>query len=194
MRRKSPFPPQVPHSTCPSPPLTRHPPKPFSIFVPEWCPPKRFSDITPFSSLSPRLWGGRAFGPPLCGGIPPATPPYTMPRWRRVAGVLSVPPVAHPRPAAKPSAVTTVGAGLVPAHSHPKIGLHPISLDSEPQRSPMSRRPATVRPPSPFSPCQQLTTDHCPSTTAVDRLSDPSPLHYTGIAFPAVRNSPMATW
>ena len=47
-----------------------------------------------------------------------------MPRWRLVASVLSVPPVAHPRPAAKPSAVTTVGAGLVPAHSYPKIGLH----------------------------------------------------------------------
>ena len=48
-----------------------------------------------------------------------------MPRWRRVAGMLSMPPVAHPRRAAKPPAVTTVGAGLVPAHSHPKIGLHP---------------------------------------------------------------------
>ena len=49
-----------------------------------------------------------------------------MPRWRRVAGMLSMPPVAHPRHAAKPSAVTTVGAGLVPTHSHPKNGLHPV--------------------------------------------------------------------
>ena len=32
--------------------------------------------LTPHSSsLSPRFWGGRACGPPLCGGIPPATPP-----------------------------------------------------------------------------------------------------------------------
>ena len=50
-----------------------------------------------------------------------------------------MPPVAHPRRAAKPSAanpsavttvgagVTTVGAGLVPALSHPRIGLHPLS-------------------------------------------------------------------
>ena len=70
-----------------------------------------------------------AVGPsalPCAGGFPPQRPPYTMPRWRRVAGVLSMPPVAHPLRAAKPSAVTTVGAGLVPAHSHPKIGLHPI--------------------------------------------------------------------
>ena len=69
-----------------------------------------------------------AVGPsalPCAGGLPPQRPPDTMPRWRRVAGLLSMPPVAHPRRAAKPSAVTTVGAGLVPAHSRPKIGLHP---------------------------------------------------------------------
>ena len=71
------------------------------------------------------LW---AFGPSAlscAGGFPPQRPPDTMPRWRRVAGMLSMPPVAHPRRAAQPPAVTTVGAGLVPAHSHPKIGLHP---------------------------------------------------------------------
>ena len=69
---------------------------------------------------------GRAFGPPLCGGTPPATPPPTPCHVGAASpGVLSIPPVAHPPRAAKPSAVTTVGAGLVPAHSHPKTGLHP---------------------------------------------------------------------
>ena len=38
-------------------------------------PPSRFSLSSHSSSLSPRFWGGRAFGPPLCGGTPPATPP-----------------------------------------------------------------------------------------------------------------------
>ena len=90
-----------------------------SNFVPEWCPPKPFSDLTPL----PSLLAFGAVGPsalPCAGGFPPQRPPYTMPRWRRVAGMLSMPTVAHPRRAAKPSAVTTVGAGLVPDHSHPK--------------------------------------------------------------------------
>ena len=38
-----------------------------------------------------------------------------MPRWRRVAGMLSIPPFAHPHRAAQPSAVTTVGASTRPA-------------------------------------------------------------------------------
>ena len=64
------------------------------------------------------------------GDSPRNAPLNTMPRWRRVAGVLSVPPVAHPRRAAKPSAVTTVGAGLVPAHAHPKIWIAPSQKES----------------------------------------------------------------
>ena len=62
----------------------------------------------------------------VAGGSP-RNAPNIMPRWRRVAGVLSMPPVAHPRRAAKPSAVTTVEADLVPAHSHPKNWTAPKS-------------------------------------------------------------------
>ena len=73
-----------------------------------------------------------------------------MPRWRRFVGILSVPPVAHPRRAVKPSAVTTVGAGLVPALSHPKIGPHPIprvhtKMGADSRMPPVANRPRSVR-------------------------------------------------
>ena len=72
---------------------------------------------------------GRAFGPPLCGGIPPATPPYaTHPvhsspatclanrvstPTRRLQPLTTDHCSSHPR-------VATVGAGLVPARYLPK--------------------------------------------------------------------------
>ena len=80
------------------------------------------------SSLSPRFSGRSGlFGPPLCGGSAPATPPllqHASSTWCRHWRQVPVrPSLANPR-----SAVPTqfpVGAGLVPAHSHPKSGIHP---------------------------------------------------------------------
>ena len=101
------------------------------------------SGARPSLSQTSHLFSLLAFGAvgpsalPCAGGFPPQRPPYTMPRWRRVAGMLSMPTVAHPRYAAKPSAVTTVGAGLVPAHSHPQIGLHPRQSNRLPDPSPL---------------------------------------------------------
>ena len=111
-------------SPCARAPMRRQP----STVLPAFTTLREATQGVSHASLLFTLSCFWAVGPsalPCAGGLPPQRPPYTMPRWRRVAGVLSVPPVAHPRRAAKPSAATTVGAGTRPAHSHPKSGCTP---------------------------------------------------------------------
>ena len=101
--------------------------------------------------------GGRPQAASLVQGLRPRNAPlYTMPRWRRGAGAVSMPPVAHPprvakQPAATPavpspvSALTpsravftispnaTVGAGLVPAHLWGTVPGSAASFSGQPQ-------------------------------------------------------------
>ena len=83
--------------------------------------------LSPLHSLLAFVRSG--LRPSLVRGDSPRNAPHTPCHDGAVQrGMLSMPPVAHPCRAAKPSAVTTVGAGLVPALSHPRIGLHPIGV------------------------------------------------------------------
>ena len=93
----------------------------------------------------------------LVQGLRPRNAPlYTMPRWRRGAGAVSMPPVAHPPRVAKPPAATPagpgpvsaltpsravftispnapVGAGLVPAHLWGTVPGSAASFSGQPQ-------------------------------------------------------------
>ncbi len=69
------------------------------------------------SSLLSAHLGGRASGPPLCGGEPPATPSNTPCHFGAAALVLCLchQSRTHVVPRSLPLPHTTVGAGLVPA-------------------------------------------------------------------------------
>ena len=99
---------------------------------------------TPAAARGYALFGRSGLRPSLVRGDTPRNAPlYTMPRWPRGAGVVSMPPIAHPRRAAKPPAATTAGSGPAPTQ-RPQSTHTPAGAGLVPALPPNQRTVAAI--------------------------------------------------
>ncbi len=97
-------------------------------------------------SLTTAVLGGRAFGPPLCGGTPPATPPFACPivldNWNRLRQRPVFQPPRHHR---------TGRPRPVPSAPHPKSSQSPkVSSRGRPCACPHAPHPKSSQSPHAF--------------------------------------------